>query len=121
MSTLSLGGNVSVWLFVFVFWPWDELATCPGWSPSLAPRQLGEAPAPPPPRKGEKRACKMDGYVRFVLVVGIGELRVDAMPLQRVMRVNSASIASVQSELFYLLWKLFKWRDNEAPPHLRNT
>lgn len=63
---------------------------------------------PPPPGKGEKSACKMDRYVRFVLVVGIGELRVDAMPLQRVMRVNPASIASVQSELFYLLWRLFK-------------
>lgn len=111
---------MSVWLFVFVFWPWDELATCPGWSPSLAPRQLGEAPVPPPPAREEKSACKMDRYVRFVLVVGIGELWVDAT-LQRVMHVNSSSIASVQSELFYLLWRVFKWRDNEAPPHLRNT
>lgn len=34
------------WLSVSIFLPCDELTTCPGHSAPLAPRQMGEAPAP---------------------------------------------------------------------------
>lgn len=34
------------WLSVSIFSPCDELTTCPGHSAALAPRQMGEAPAP---------------------------------------------------------------------------
>lgn len=108
ISTLSLGVNASVWLFVFVFWPCGELASCPGCSPSLAQRQLGEAPAPR--EKGWKSSYNMMDMLDLFWWWASGSSGSMWCHFRESCTL-CASVTWVKSEQLYLLWRLFKWRD----------